>query len=377
MLAVVSMSTGPLFAQDEPVQPQGNSYEELFMGLQRPFGERTKSPAPSANPEGTVAALYADEIFFNLRNSFPKPTTDHLAPCFSQSLLVHFDKSRTAIDAWMSKHRGQMLKLPLGEGSIFLSCYEGGTKFKVGSAVIKGERAEVPVQLVYQEPNAKPYEWTDVAVLVRVGERWLLDDILFAPAERQNYTLRQRVMPEAGHASSGEVEGAVFCVAYELRDVGERDRRPADRLDPLSGGEGGILRRSVLNAKSVVDVAALASRAQKQKLLTAPAYFAAIKAMNTSSKRYPVMECYDPHHVVVFYGSVGEPIAAIEVCFKCNHIMTSGTLNGSTPSGALYEDSDLEAFAQFFRDAGLPATATPQKDKEATDADAPKVLKKP
>lgn len=342
------------------------------MGLQRPFGDRAKSPVPSTNPEGTVSALYADEVFFNLRNSFPKPTTDHLAPCFSQSLLTHFDKSRAAIDAWMSKHRGQMLKLPLNEGSIFLSCYEGGTKFKVGPAVIKGERAEVPVQMVYQEPNAKPVEWTDVAVLVRVGEQWLLDDIFFEPAERPNYTLRKRVMPDDGHASSGEVAGAVFCVAYELRDVDERDRRPADRLDVLTGREGGSLRRSVLNAQSVVDVAALAARVQKQKLMTAQGYYAAIRAMNTSTKRYPVMECYDPHHVLVFYGSGGEPIAAIEVCFKCNHIMTSGSLNGSTPSGALYEDSDLEGFAKFFREAGIPATANPQKENEKPDAKDPK-----
>lgn len=164
------------------------------MGLKKPFAERVTAPAPGKSPEETVRALYRDEIFFNLRNSFPKPVTDHLAKCFTPSLLEHFETNRAKIDRWCEKYRNVKvpMKIPMGEGSIFLSCYEGGTSYRVGRAVIKGSTAKVPVFLTYSERRQKDYHWTDEPILRRVGDVWLLDDIRHDIDEPGDFTLRKR-----------------------------------------------------------------------------------------------------------------------------------------------------------------------------------------
>ena len=45
-------------------------------------------------------------------------------------------------------------------------------------------------------------------------------------------------------------------------------------------------------------------------------------AVRKPEEAFPEMLCYDPHHVFVFYSESDEEVAAIEVCFTCNGILT-------------------------------------------------------
>ena len=174
-------------------QNVSRSYEELFMGLPLPFAERAPSPNPGTIPADTVKALYSNEVFFHLRNSFPKPVTDYLSPCLSKDLKEHFDNSRAEIDLWFERHKNekQQLKLPMSEGAIFVSCYDGATEFRLGTTTVKNDRARVKVHLTYKEGEYS-FEWVDIALLVKVDGKWLLEDIQFDPARSPGATLRKR-----------------------------------------------------------------------------------------------------------------------------------------------------------------------------------------
>jgi hypothetical protein len=173
----------------------GKSYAELFMGLHEPFAERRPAPKPGATPTDTVKALYANGVFFHLRNSFPKPFTDYLAPCFSKSLLSHFETSRAEIERWFELHQGQLLKLPMSEGAIFVGNYEGATRYRVGEAIVEKDMARVTVHLTYIEGGTQ-FEWYDTALLIRSDDMWLLDNILFDPARGGDSNLRKRTKIE-------------------------------------------------------------------------------------------------------------------------------------------------------------------------------------
>ncbi|MCB1224756.1 MAG: hypothetical protein KDK99_02985 [Verrucomicrobiales bacterium] len=90
------------------------------------------------------------------------------------------------------RHKNNTQKLPLEEGSIFLSCYEGASTFEIGSIAVTGDRAEVTIDLTYEEAGIT-VQWTDIALLVRRSGKWLLDDIRFDPVQRPGGTLSKRI----------------------------------------------------------------------------------------------------------------------------------------------------------------------------------------
>ena len=161
------------------------------MGQKHPFSQQRGRPLPGSRPEESVKTLYSDEVFFNLRNSFPEAATDHLAVCLTPSLLAHFERSREAIAAWKHAHRNEIMRPPLGEGPIFLSTYEGADSSHVGTARVSGRRAEVPVQLT-NRGERQAYRWTDIAIVMKHGDRWLLDDIRWDPQNSGGGGLRDR-----------------------------------------------------------------------------------------------------------------------------------------------------------------------------------------
>ena len=188
IVCILSGLVSCLLAED---RGKGKSYEELFMGLHRPFSESKSQPKPGSAPADTARALYGNEVFFNLRNSFRKPITDYLALCFSKALLQHFDSSRAKIDRWFEHNQKTNMKLPLNEGSIFVGGYEGASRFRIGESVVAKDTAKVTIHLTYTE-GGKDYEWTDTAIFVQSNGVWLLDDIVFNPSVRVDYTLRKR-----------------------------------------------------------------------------------------------------------------------------------------------------------------------------------------
>lgn len=168
-----------------PTEPIGRNDERV--------GKQDTAPlAASTTPEGTVSALYADKIFFDLRNEIPPSVIEHLSPCMTADLKGHFERFNEDVKTWMARNQGAGLKLPVSEGPIFLSNYEGADSYRVGKATVRGNLAQVPVSLSITDP-AGTFEWVDVVLLRRVGDVWLLDDIKFGPDEGDGYTLRDRV----------------------------------------------------------------------------------------------------------------------------------------------------------------------------------------
>lgn len=143
-----------------------------------------------------------------------------------------------------------------------------------------------------------------------------------------------------------------FCVAYTIRDADEREARPAPGGDPFSKGETSwIPKGSLLHEGQIIDVAALTSRTVAQKTLTKEASEKAIAASLDGKARHPVMDCYEPHHLFVFYSYFGKPVACIEVCLTCNHVKTQ---LDPKEEPRYRGNADLTALARILSDAGLP-----------------------
>ena len=161
-----------------------------FRGQNDRYAERRL--LPSRTPEETVKTLYGDATFFNLRNEIPRLVIDRLSPCLTPELKAHLEHHNEKVAAWMTRNKNAGLKLPVSEGPIFLSNYEGADDYQVGKARIDGTLAEVPVSLSITDAMGA-FSWVDVAVLRQVKNVWRLDNIKFQPGSGDNYTLRDRI----------------------------------------------------------------------------------------------------------------------------------------------------------------------------------------
>ena len=150
------------------------------------------APQPKTAPEATVEELYADDTFLQIRNSFPLPMVQQFSRFFTPELVRHFQSHNADVQRWMEEHKNETLKLPMSEGPVFLSNYEGADSFSVGRAKIDGTHAAVPVSFSYSD-GANTFRWVDVAMLRLVDGAWLLDDIQFDPERFDDYTLRKRI----------------------------------------------------------------------------------------------------------------------------------------------------------------------------------------
>lgn len=148
-----------------------------------------------------------------------------------------------------------------------------------------------------------------------------------------------------------------FCVAYQVRNPDERDARPVDPSpdavkDPLNDGDTWIP-CGLINDRNVVDVAALSTRLVKSGSLKHQAAEEVIRGTTAGTERHPIMECYEPHHLFVFYGYEGHPVAAIEVCFSCNRVKMSPEVRARKGTFGPFETADLAGLAKIASEAGL------------------------
>ena len=120
-----------------------------------------------------------------------------------------------------------------------------------------------------------------------------------------------------------------FCTAYVLRDTDKRDERPTDpnTKDPFGGKV--TTPNAILQGSNIIDVASLLSRATDQKRLNKVATKGLLKALSVDDKKNTVMDCYDPHHIFVFYDYDGKPVAAVEVCLTCGRIKMEASQEGT------------------------------------------------
>jgi hypothetical protein len=189
MVAILSLyCAGPVSADQASAMPG----EQVSVGAEKASDPTSPAPQPQTTPEGTVEELYADDTFFQVRNSFPPPMVQRFSRVFTPELVRYFQSHNEDVERWLEEHKGEDLKLPMAEGPIFLSNYEGADTFSVGQAKIEGTSAEVPVTFSYTYGN-ETFRWDDIAMLRLVDGLWLLDDIRFDPERWDDYTLRKRM----------------------------------------------------------------------------------------------------------------------------------------------------------------------------------------
>ena len=144
-------------------------------------------------------------------------------------------------------------------------------------------------------------------------------------------------------------------MAYQVRDPDVRDARPVDpkaEKDPFNDGNTWIP-YDLINDRNIVDVAALSTRLVKSGVLKHDAAEGVIRGSTQGTKRHPIMECYDPHHLFVFYDYEGRPVAAIEVCFSCNRVQMSPEVRVRRGTFGPFETADLAGLAKIVTEAGL------------------------
>jgi hypothetical protein len=148
---------------------------------------------------------------------------------------------------------------------------------------------------------------------------------------------------------------SAFCVAYVIRDPDARDIRPNDRGDPFKSEEGeGVRHGNILGSDSLIDVDTLTSRLVAQARISKENLTTTYKAVIDGNSHFPVMECYDPHHAIIFYSNSGKPVCCIEICFTCNRVKISPEFRTLTPTDHSYERTDIIALARVFEDLKLP-----------------------
>ena len=153
-----------------------------------------------------------------------------------------------------------------------------------------------------------------------------------------------------------------FCMAYEVRDPDARDSRPIDpnaEKDPFNGDTW--IPQGLINDRNIVDVAALTARIVKAGMLKQQAALAVVRGA-TGETKYPVSECYVPHHLFVFYDYEGHPVAAISVCFSCNRVKMTPKVGGGRGPVDPFETGDLAGLAKIATEAGLDLKPFPSLD---------------
>jgi hypothetical protein len=98
-----------------------------------------------------------------------------LSPLITSDLKELFVAARKIQAKYIQEHPDE--KPPWIEGDLFSSLFEGAQSFRIGNASHRGDIAEVPVKLAYREGGSTT-RWSDVLILVRNGNRWLVSDIL-------------------------------------------------------------------------------------------------------------------------------------------------------------------------------------------------------
>ncbi len=95
-----------------------------------------------------------------------------LAPFLSARLLRLLRDARRYQTAFARQHPGD--KPPFVDGDLFSSNFEGFSDFAIGSPKAEPTCVRVPIALRYESAA-----WRDVAVIVREGDKYVIDDFEF------------------------------------------------------------------------------------------------------------------------------------------------------------------------------------------------------
>jgi hypothetical protein len=137
---------------------------------------RVSAPCPGVDePEGAVCRFY--QAYLETRPvGLPTPEQERLlAPYLSAVLLARMDEAREYRAAFEAEHPDE--KPPFVDGTLFTSLFEGADRFEiVRSEPTANGAAAVTVRFGYDDVEP----WEDAVVLIRAGDRYAIDDIIFS-----------------------------------------------------------------------------------------------------------------------------------------------------------------------------------------------------
>jgi hypothetical protein len=137
------------------------------------------SPSPDLagqSPSAVTRGFYQSYLKLGMSGLPDKAQSRQISPYLGADLRKAIAEAQKTQDLAI-KHAPDE-KPPWSEGDLFSSLFEGAQQFEVRSEMIKGPRAEVQVQLRNTE-GTPPTRWTDVAVLQKEGDTWVITDIQF------------------------------------------------------------------------------------------------------------------------------------------------------------------------------------------------------
>jgi hypothetical protein len=166
----------------------------------------------------------------------------------------------------------------------------------------------------------------------------------------------------SGNKALDLITKSAFCIAYVFRDADDRDLRPSLAADPFQtkdAKEESTSGVSILSqGEGVVNVDTLVSRATAQARVSKAQISRLTTALLKTDSLFPIFDCYDPHHALVFYSPQGDPLCCIEICFSCTGFRTSPKLRMRTLDEELkmVVGADLLEIARLFHELKLPLT---------------------
>ena len=155
----------------------------LALSAARPSAAGSDAPACTTGTPAESVVCHFYERYLDLRPA-GLPTRrqqSKLAPFLSRRLLALLDRARLEQEDFTRRFPDE--KPPFADGCLFASLFEGPDRFEVLSTDPQTDGTiHVAVRFGYQD--APP--WQDVIVVVRQGDHYAIDDIVFSGAGEFN-----------------------------------------------------------------------------------------------------------------------------------------------------------------------------------------------
>lgn len=161
----------------------------LLVAFAQAVSAQVSSPSQAANN------FYRTYLKLNIRGLPNDEQMKVLSPLITADLKELFENAQKT-QAKFSKENPDE-KPPWADGDLFTSLFEGAQTFRLKRPTTRRGRTEVPVQLTYTQGGSTS-RWSDVLVLVRRGNRWLVSDILLKGdwAFKSGASLRANLKPD-------------------------------------------------------------------------------------------------------------------------------------------------------------------------------------
>jgi hypothetical protein len=134
------------------------------------------STSAQSTPRTAAHEFYRTYLKLRVRGLPNKTQRKTLWPLLAPDLRQMFDAAERAQTRFSREHPDE--KPPWCEGDLFSSLFEGARSFTVGAPKINGDRAGVPINLVFRDKKDTA-RWTDTLILSGGAGRWRVWDIRF------------------------------------------------------------------------------------------------------------------------------------------------------------------------------------------------------